>query len=105
MVHVKEEQETILRYDQEDKRLHLYTAWPNEARRWERLGYPVTVLHCDRAVEPVSWEAVVPLNCLRPLRRLVKGAIVKRRASLTAFGGRKRPSTALSGEEKMTREG
>lgn len=48
----KAEQETILRYDQDEKRLHLFTAWAGDMRRWQRLGYPIQVASRDRQGQP-----------------------------------------------------
>ena len=45
----KAEQETIIRWDEEDQIAHLYTAHPPQARRWEKRGYPVQVLDRDAA--------------------------------------------------------
>lgn len=38
----KAERETILRWDEEDKRVILYTASPATAAKWKRLGYDLT---------------------------------------------------------------
>jgi hypothetical protein len=74
----KAEQETILRFDQEERVLHLYTAYPPEARKWERLGYAVEVCGRTQAGEPRAWRAQTPLEALR-LRKVVDGEVVKRR--------------------------
>ncbi len=48
----KAEQETIIRWDEEDQIAYLYTAHPAQARRWEKRGYPVQVLdEIQRAVQ------------------------------------------------------
>jgi hypothetical protein len=73
----KAEQETILRWDQEERILHLYTAYAGDARRWERLGYRVDVCGLTRTGEPTGWRAQAPLEALR-LRRLVDGKVARR---------------------------
>jgi hypothetical protein len=77
MMTTKAEQETILRWDQEERILHLYTAYAVEARRWKRLGYAVDVCGRSRTGEPLGWRATAPLEALR-LRRLVDGKISRR---------------------------
>jgi hypothetical protein len=74
----KAEQETIIRWDQEERVLHLYTAYPSDARKWERLGYSVEVCGRTQAGEARGWRAQAPLEALR-LRKLVGGQVVKRR--------------------------
>jgi hypothetical protein len=73
----KAEQETILRWDQEERVLHLYPAYPAAARRWERLGYAVDVCGLTRTGEPLGWRAQAPLEALR-LRRLMDGKVARR---------------------------
>jgi hypothetical protein len=77
MTTTKAEQETILRFDQEDRILHLYTACPAAARKWERLGYAVQICGRTQAGEPRGWRSRAPLEALR-LRKLVDGQVVKR---------------------------
>ncbi|HJN16973.1 MAG TPA: hypothetical protein QGH10_15820 [Armatimonadota bacterium] len=79
------EQETIIRYDQDERTLDLYTAWPVDARRWEKLGYPVEVAHRAQDGSPSGWRVVVPLACLRPLRKLANGQVVKRKVAGRPF--------------------
>jgi hypothetical protein len=74
----KAEQETIIRWDQEERLAHLYTAYPPEARRWERLGYPVRVYSRTQNGTPRTWAADVPIAAIR-LRRLRDGQLVRRR--------------------------
>lgn len=76
----KAEQETVIRWDQDDRVLHLYTAYPTEARKWERLGYAVEVYGKTQTGEPRGWRARAPLEALR-LRRLVKGSVAVRRSA------------------------
>ena len=78
----KAEQETILRWDQDERVLHLYTAYPAEARKWEGLGYAVELFSWNQAGEPRSWRAEAPLEAVR-LRRLVDGQVVKRPRGLS----------------------
>lgn len=68
------ERETILRFDEEERRLHLYTASPTMARRWKARGVVLKPTHGG------GFAADVPLECLRPLRRLdAHGRVVKRK--------------------------
>jgi hypothetical protein len=84
----KAEQETIIRWDQEEQVLHLYTSYAPGARNWLRLGYSVKV--CDRSAdgEPRGWQAQAPLEALR-LRRLVDGAVQTKRRG-RSFGAESR---------------
>ncbi len=75
---IKAEQETIIRWDQAERVLNLYTAYSSQARRWERLGYVVEVSDRSAAGEPRGWRARAPLNALR-WRRLEDGKVVSRR--------------------------
>lgn len=56
----KTEQETIIRFDQDETVLHLYTAYPALARKWTRLGYQVEVCGRTQAGEPRGWRAQAP---------------------------------------------
>jgi hypothetical protein len=78
MTTTKAEQETIIRWDQEERVLDLYTAYAAEARKWERLGYKVEVCGRSQIGEPRSWRAQAPLEALR-LRKLVDGKVGKHR--------------------------
>lgn len=73
------ERETILRFDDDERRLHLFTASPTVARRWTMQGIPLQVTGRDRQGRPQGWGAVVPLACLRPLRALNPDGTVRRR--------------------------
>ena len=75
---IKAEQETIVRWDQEEQVAYLYTAHPAQARRWERLGYPVEVYGRDREGAPTGWEAKTPPEAVK-FRPLVDGKVKKRR--------------------------
>src|SRR5262245_18527180 len=83
----KAEQETIIRWDQDERVSHLYTANPADARRWERLGYEVEVSGRTPAGETRGWRARAPLEAIR-LRRLVNGKLAKRPRG-RGFGSRK----------------
>ena len=74
----KAEQETIIRWDQEDPTALLYTAHAAQARRWAKLGYPFEVSDRDRTGNPRGWEAQVPKEAVR-FRKVCDGAVVKRR--------------------------
>ena len=56
----------------------LYTAYPAQARRWAKLGYPVDVMDRDRADKPRGWRCQVPKEAIR-FRKVCNGAVVKRR--------------------------
>jgi len=48
----KAEQETVIRWDREDRTMQLYTADAAQARRWTQLGYDVRVQGTDRDGRP-----------------------------------------------------
>ena len=74
----KAEQETIVRWDQEEQVAYLYTAHRAQMRQWKRLGYAVEVFHRDKNGTPTGWESKVPAEAVR-FRPLVEGKLVKRR--------------------------
>ena len=74
----KAEQETIIRWDQEEQVAHLYTAHQVQANQWIRLGYAVEVFGRDKEGTPAGWTAKVPVEAIR-FRKLRDGAVVKRR--------------------------
>jgi hypothetical protein len=78
MATTKTEQETIVRWDQEERVALLYTAYPAQARQWAKLGYPVEIYRRDHEGAPRSWEARVPLEAIR-WRRMRDGQVVGRR--------------------------
>lgn len=85
----KAEQETTIRWDQEERMLHLYTAYPVEAKKWAGLGYVVEVSDRAQTGEPRGWTARAPLEALR-LRKLEHGHVVSRRRGRGfAVGARK----------------
>ena len=73
----KAEQETVIRWDREDRTVQLYTADAAQARRWTQLGYDVRVQGTDRDGRPHGWAATGPIGCVR-FRRVRSGAVVKR---------------------------
>jgi hypothetical protein len=73
----KSEQETVIRWDQEERIAHLWTAYEPDAERWVRAGYPVTVYRRDQDGRPVGWAAEVPLDAIR-YRRVEDGQVMKR---------------------------
>ena len=103
----KTEQETIIRWDQEDPQADLYTAHPAQARRWEKLGYPVEVSDSDTSGKPRGWCYQVPKEAVR-FRRVEDGQVVKRRTGagrqFHAIDGASEPRTA-SGETSAARVG
>ncbi len=74
----KAEQETTIRWDQEERVAHLDTAHQVQANQWIRLGYPVEVFGRDRKGNPRGWRAKVPVGAIR-FRKLQDGQVVKRR--------------------------
>lgn len=74
----KAEQETIIRWDQEEQVAHLYTAHQVQANQWIRLGYPVEVSDRDQEGNPRGWTAKVPVEAIR-FRKVQDGQVVKRR--------------------------
>ena len=95
---IKAEQETIIRWDQEERVVHFYTAYPADARKWARLGYQVEIYSRTQAGQPRSWRAQAPVEALR-LRRLVKGQIVSRRRGRSVGLGRHK----LAASEQQSR--
>ena len=73
----KAEQETVIRWDRENRTVQLYTADAAQTRRWTKLGYDVRVQGTDRDGRPLGWTATGPSGCVR-FRRLRNGAVVKR---------------------------
>ena len=90
------EQETTIRWDQEERVAHLYTARQVQADRWIRLGYPVEVFGRDRQGKPRGWAAQVPMEAIR-FRRVQDGAVVKRRGH-----GKGRPFEAVQHDQLVT---
>ena len=73
-----EEQETIIRWDRTPADAMLYTASPNEAARWRKLGVSVMPLGA------YGWQATVPKKAVR-IRRLIEGALPVPKASPGRF--------------------
>jgi hypothetical protein len=61
------EQETTLRFDEEERVLWACTTTPRVADRWRKAGYDVRVIGTDRAGTPESWEAKLPWTGQRRL--------------------------------------
>jgi len=74
----KSEQESIIRWDREERVAHLWTAYELEARRWKRLGYPVRVYSRTADGTPRTWAAEVPLDAIK-WRQLRDGQVARRR--------------------------
>ena len=74
----KAEQETTIRWDEEEQIAHLYTAVAGQARRWTKQGYPVEVADRDAGGTPRGWWCSVPKEAIR-FRRVRDGQVVKRR--------------------------
>jgi hypothetical protein len=96
----KAEQETIVRWDQDERVMNLYTAYAADARKWARLGYPVEISSRTQAGEPRSWRAKVPLDALT-FRKLTNGEVARRRRGRSfGLGVRK-----LATSDRGTRHG
>ncbi len=78
----KAEQETIYRYDQDERQLWLYTAYAADAERWRRLGFTVTE-------DGHGWRARGPVEALK-LRRLGPNGQVRKRRQAPTVGFRPR---------------
>ena len=67
----REEQETIIRFDETDAQAYLWTASSRQAKRWQRAG-------CVLTTEPGGWSTRVPKVAVSRMRRIVGGQVVKR---------------------------
>jgi hypothetical protein len=97
----KAEQETVIRWDQAERMLYLYTAYPADARKWARLGYSVEIFGRTQSGEPRSWKAKAPLEALT-FRKLTNGQVARRRRG-RSFGLEARklaPSEQRSRQER-----
>jgi hypothetical protein len=74
----KAERETIIRWDQAERIAYLWTAYEPDARRWKKAGYDVYVYTADRAGQPTSWSARVPVDAIS-WRRMQSGEVVHRK--------------------------
>jgi hypothetical protein len=74
----KAEQETIIRWDQDERIAHLWTAYEPDAHCWQHAGYAVRVDTHDRSGQPTSWSARVPVGAIR-YRPVRDGHLVKRK--------------------------
>lgn len=78
--------ETLYRYDEEERVLHMCTTNPKKAEEWGRFGYAVRPLgYYPGGKKPGSWEATGPIEALR-LRRVRDGQVIKRPPPPHAFG-------------------
>jgi hypothetical protein len=66
MNRTREEQETIIRFDETDAEAFLWTTAPRQASRWRKAGYPVVA-------QAGGWAARVPKRLVMRGRRLVSG--------------------------------
>ena len=73
----KGEQETVVRWDREDRRVTMWTADPTQARHWTRSGYAVAAVVGTTDGRTTGWRAVGPAGCIR-FRRVRDGVVVKR---------------------------
>ena len=78
---IKTEQETIIRWDEDDQVADCYTAHAAQARRWEKQGYPVEVADRDAGGNPTGWRCSVPKAAIR-FRRVRDGEVVRRKTGV-----------------------
>ena len=93
---IKAEQETIVRWDREDRRVDMWTADPAQARHWTRNGYDVTAVVTTTDGRTTGWRTVGPTGCIR-FRRVRDGVVVKR------VGGAQ--NLAVHGQVSFSRRG
>ena len=74
---LKCEQETIIRWDQEECTAHFYTAYPADAKYWRARGLEVEVTHQGPDGKPTAWTATASMDVVR-LRPVKDGQTVKR---------------------------
>ncbi len=74
----KGEQETIIRWDQEERVAHLWTAYETDANRWIAAGYQVRVSGRNERGRPIGWATEVPIDAIR-WKRVKDGCVVRRR--------------------------
>jgi hypothetical protein len=71
MPRTPDEQETTFRWDEAERTLWACTTTPRIAGRWQRAGYPVTIIGRERD-SPASWEVKLPWSgTKRPWMRLI----------------------------------
>ena len=80
---LREERETIIRWDEASPLANLYTASPAQAAKWRKRGLAVSVNGTVKG-EPHSWTATAPKRAIT-VRRLVAGAVATRKPSGTPF--------------------
>lgn len=71
----REEQETILRWDQADQSVKIYTAAPGMAAKLSKRGYTMTPIRRTNGTV-TGWEGTAPKGCLI-FRTLRDGQIPK----------------------------
>ena len=74
----KAEQETTMRWDQQERVAYLETTYAPEARYWRKQGLEVEVADEDPDGASRAWTAKAPKDAIR-LRRVKGGQVVKRR--------------------------
>jgi hypothetical protein len=74
----KAEQETIIRWDQDERLVRLWTAYAPDARLWERAGFNVNEDTNGRSGQDTTWSADVPVGAIR-YRPVRDGQIVRRK--------------------------
>ncbi len=79
----KAEQETIIRWDEDEKIATVYTACERIMKRFTKLGWTFKVTSTSEG-QPSGWTAVGPANAVK-LRRLADGTLVKAPRPANAF--------------------
>jgi hypothetical protein len=81
------EQETTLRFDEEERMLWACTTTPRVAARWQKAGYDVRVIGTDRAGTSQSWEVKLQwMGQRRPWVRLMGLSISQWKANTCSAG-------------------
>lgn len=91
------EQETTIRWDNEEMVLHACTTCPRTMRRWQRHGYSIRVLSTTGG-EPCSWAVTLPATIRGDWTRFL-GRTVPR---FNPRGERPETSRAIRGAAKAS---
>lgn len=97
----KAEQETLIRWDEEERVAWLETTYPPMAAEWTRKGYPVVVAGTVDGVAQ-RWRAKVPPAAIT-FRRMIDGELPKQKANAGAF--KSKSSVAGAARDKTEKNG
>ena len=104
MGYTKAEQETIVRWDREDRRVEMYTSDAPQARQWARLGYDVRVVGTDPEGRPHGWTATGPIGCVRFRGRAGTARPIRGFCGPTGMRSNRTTSSVSTNECLMTRQ-